>query len=148
MKGNFYQCHHSDFASSLIQHPDGFFGIGAGIIDTGNYPGANEMAEGLRHISVLLNDKESYRFINRLKELKNTLLDFAEDFHDIDTFYKTQRPVWEKLRKEYGKFQLNKFELEKDAAAAAAPAAPLLIIRTPIVKLFVSEPVERNVSCK
>lgn len=90
------------------------------LADTGNYPGANEMAEGLRHISVLLNDKESFRFINRLKELKNTLLDFAEDFHDIDTFYKTQRPVWEKLRKEYGKFQLNKFELEKEADAATA----------------------------
>ncbi len=90
------------------------------LADTGNYPGKDEIDTGLRHISVLINDKESYRFINRLIELKDDLLDFAEDFHDIDNFYKTQKPVWKNLSNEYTKFNLNKFELEKDPDASKA----------------------------
>ncbi|MFC1792653.1 hypothetical protein ACFL3Q_03600 [Planctomycetota bacterium] len=46
--------------------------------------------------------------------MKDDLLEFGEDFHDIDNFYKTQKPVWEKLIKAHAKFDLNKFELEKD----------------------------------
>lgn len=90
------------------------------LADTGNYPGKEEITEGLRHISVLLNDKDSFTFINRLKDLKNDLLNFAEEFHDIDNFYKNQRPVWEKLIKIYEKFLLNRFELEKETVAASA----------------------------
>lgn len=90
------------------------------LADTGNYPGAEEIRSGLQHISVLLNDKESYIFINRVKELKADLLEFADDFHDIDNFYKTQKPMWEKLSKAYGRFELNRFELDKDDNARAA----------------------------
>ena len=90
------------------------------LADTGNYPGREEITTGLRHVSILLSDKDSYTFINRLEELKDDLLGFAEDFHDIDNFYKTQRPVWEKLRSEYTRFDLNRFELDKDTDAASA----------------------------
>jgi len=90
------------------------------LAETDNYPGIEEIKNGMSHISVLLNDRESYIFINRLKELKDDLLEFAEDFHDIDNFYKTQKPVWEKLTKTYARFDLNRFELEKDENAKAA----------------------------
>lgn len=90
------------------------------LAETGNYPGREEINTGIGHISILLNDKESYIFINRLKELKDDLVEFAEDFHDIDNFYKSQKPVWEKLQKAYNKFEWNRFELEKDADAGSA----------------------------
>ena len=109
---NFFKEKLSDWQSRLREYKT--------LADTGNYPGTEEIAEGLRHISVLLNDKESYIFINRLKDLKSDLLNFAEEFHDIDNFYKNQRPVWEKLIKIYEKFLLNKFELERDPDAIAA----------------------------
>jgi hypothetical protein len=90
------------------------------LADTGNYPGKQVIEEGLRHLAVLLNDKESFAFINHLAERRNDLLDFAEGFNDVDNFYKNQKPVWEKLRSEYEKFKLNRYENEKDQDAAAA----------------------------
>lgn len=90
------------------------------LAETGQYPGKQEIAEGLGLIAVLLADKESFRLINRLKERKTDLLDFADAFHDVNDFYQSQRPVWEKLRKVYERFLLNRFELEKDPDTLAA----------------------------
>tara|TARA_B100000315_G_scaffold6587_1_gene6665 strand:- start:162 stop:848 length:687 start_codon:yes stop_codon:yes gene_type:complete len=58
--------------------------------------------------------------MQRINGIKDELKDFSGDFHDIDNFYKTQRPVWERLRKSLAKFQLNDFELEKDDVCAKA----------------------------
>jgi len=38
----------------------------------------------------------------------------------LENFYDTQRPTWEKLRKAYGRVQLNRTWLDKDATAAGA----------------------------
>ena len=67
--------------------------------DTGNYPGSDEIAEGLTLINPLLADKESCKFIERFNTLKNDLLDLADQFHDLEHFYDHQKPTWEKLRK-------------------------------------------------
>jgi len=90
------------------------------LADTGNYPGKNVIDEGLRLANILLNDKESYAFITLLNERKDDLLSFAEEFHDINNFYKTQKPVWEKLLSEYNKFVLNQYELQKDEGVSSA----------------------------
>ncbi|MBI9018588.1 MAG: BREX system P-loop protein BrxC [Phycisphaerae bacterium] len=108
----FFREHLSQWQSSLKEYKT--------LADTGNYPGGQEIADGLGHVSVLLNDKESYKFINHLKERREALLDFAEDFHDINTFYKSQRPTWERLIREYDRFKQNEYELGKDPAAAMA----------------------------
>ncbi len=42
--------------------------------------------------------------------------------HDLDHFYRHQKPVWEKLRKAWDNFSLNRFELEQDQQAAPALA--------------------------
>ena len=81
--------------------------------DTGNYPGSKEIKEGINLVSRLINLNDSFAFMKRFDEIKGELKDFSDDFHDIDNFYKTQRPVWEKLQKHYARFQLNQFELEK-----------------------------------
>jgi hypothetical protein len=87
------------------------------LADTGNYPGGDEIAQGLTLISPLIADKETSKFIPRFNTLKNDLLDLADQFHDLDHFYSHQKPTWEKLRNAYVAFQLNRLELEKDVQA-------------------------------
>lgn len=90
------------------------------LADTGNYPGGDEIMQGLTLISPLLADKESKKFIERFNTLKKDLLDVADHFHDLEHFYDHQKPTWEKLRKAHVAFQLNRLELEKDAQAGPA----------------------------
>jgi hypothetical protein len=77
------------------------------LAQTGNYPGLEEIQEGINLINVLLDEKESYSFFQRVNDRKDELLDFVETFQDIDTFYTSQRKVWDRLRSEYEKFKLN-----------------------------------------
>ena len=90
------------------------------LADTGNYPGRDEIANGLTLISPLLADKDSRKFIERFNTLKKDLLDLADEFRDLEHFYDHQKPMWEKLRKAHVVFQLNRLELEKDAEAGPA----------------------------
>lgn len=90
------------------------------LAETGNYPGGEEITSGLALINPLIADKESRKFIERFNTLKKDLLDLAEEFHDLETFYEKQRSTWEKLRKAHSTFQLNRLELEKDSQAGPA----------------------------
>ncbi len=90
------------------------------LADTGNYPGQNEIADGLAQIKKLLAYDGSFKFIEQFNSLKNELHDLAENFHELENFYGHQKPAWERLRKEYDKYQLNRTELESDANARAA----------------------------
>ena len=88
--------------------------------DTGNYPGKDEIADGLLRSRSCWPATDSYKFIEQFNTLKDDLLDLADDFHDLEHFYEHQKPTWEKLRKAYERFQLNRLELEKDAQAGPA----------------------------
>ncbi|WP_152053060.1 BREX system P-loop protein BrxC [Tautonia marina] len=90
------------------------------LADTGNYPGGDEITQGLALINPLLADKESRKFIERFNTLKNDLLDLGEQYHDLEHFYDHQKATWEKLRKAHSAFQLNRLELEKDDQAGPA----------------------------
>ncbi len=90
------------------------------LADTGDYPGGNEIASALTLIRPLLNDDESFKFIERFNANKDDLATAADDFNDLDHFYESQKPTWEKLRKSYGRFQVNKLELERDEKAAGS----------------------------
>jgi hypothetical protein len=90
------------------------------LADTGNYPGRDEITQGLTLISPLLADKESKKFIERFNTLKNDLLDVADHFHNLEHFHNHQKLTWEKLRKTHVAFQLNRLELEKDSQAGPA----------------------------
>ena len=90
------------------------------LADTGNYPGEDEITQGLTLINPLIADKNSEKFIERFNTLKKDLLDLADHFHDLEHFFDYQRPTWEKLRKAHVAFQLNRLELEKDAQAGSA----------------------------
>jgi len=101
------------------------------LADTGNYPGRDEIADGLAQVKKLLAYDSSYKFIEQFNSLKNELLDLTDHIHDLDNFYQTQRPTWDRLRREHEKFQLNRTELENDANTAAALARMQEILSAP-----------------
>ena len=89
------------------------------LVETGHYPGAQEIDQGLDLTLRLGQSKESVDFIERFSEMKDELNEFAESFHEVNHFYEHQRPVWEKLRAARDSFQLNELELNGNADASA-----------------------------
>ena len=67
------------------------------LAETGNYPGQEEIADGLGIIRPLLACDESYKFIERFNDRKDDLLGLCDDFHDLENFYEYQKPTWERL---------------------------------------------------
>src|SRR5262249_51887248 len=53
-------------------------------------------------------------------ERKDDLLDCSDSYHDLEHFYEHQKPTWDKLRKAYTAYTLNRPQLEHDAKAAPA----------------------------
>ncbi|OLE72273.1 MAG: hypothetical protein AUI36_01545 [Cyanobacteria bacterium 13_1_40CM_2_61_4] len=90
------------------------------LADTGQYPGQDEINDGLTLVKALLTCEESYAFIERFNARKDDLLDFSDGYHDLEHFYEYQKPTWDKLRKAYTTYTLNRSQLEQDAKAAPA----------------------------
>ena len=90
------------------------------LADTGSYPGAGEIADGLSLLKALLAPEDSNRFLAGLNEHRSNLLDLADGFHDLDHFYEHQRPMWDKLRTASGRFKFNQMELDRDDSAGPA----------------------------
>ena len=89
------------------------------LADTGNYPGHEEIDDGLALLRGLLAADESNKFIGRFNERRSELLELSDDFHDLEHFYEHQRPTWVKLRNALNKFQLNQMELGRNDQAQA-----------------------------
>ena len=90
------------------------------LADTGSYPGAGDIADGLSLLKALLAPEDSNRFLAGLNEHRSDLLDLADGFHDIEHFYEHQRLMWDKLRAALSRFRLNQMELERDDSAGTA----------------------------
>ncbi len=90
------------------------------LADTGNYPGAGDIADGLSLLKILVAPEDSSKFLARFNEHKSELLDLTERFHDIEHFYEYQRPMWDKLRTASNGFKLNQMELERNDTAGSA----------------------------
>jgi hypothetical protein len=90
------------------------------LADTGQYPGQEDINDGLTLIKALLACEESYTFIERFNERKDELLDFSDSYRDLEHFYEYQKLTWDKLRKAYTTYTLNRSQLEQDAKAAPA----------------------------
>ena len=71
------------------------------LADTGDYPGQDEIKDGLAIIKSLLASDESYKFIERFNQRKDDLLDLSDSYHDLEHFYEHQKPTWDKLRRAY-----------------------------------------------
>ncbi|MCG2712035.1 MAG: BREX system P-loop protein BrxC [Candidatus Omnitrophica bacterium] len=90
------------------------------LAETGKYPGLDDINELLRLASILINSNDSFDFIARFLENKEDLTDAANSFADIEAFYTKQRMQWDELRDAVGRFELNRFDLEKDTNAKSS----------------------------
>lgn len=89
-------------------------------IDSGTYPGLSEVTKSLALVRSLLNIKNVVAFIESFNQSKNDLLNFKDDFHDLDTFFNNQKPTWEKLLKANTNFKLNQLQLDAIPEASKA----------------------------
>jgi len=90
------------------------------LAQTGKYPGLSEIQEALRLSAILLNAGDSFEFINRFIENRDALIQSARDFADIEAFYTKQRAQWDELSSALDRFEINRFDLEKEDAAKQA----------------------------
>jgi uncharacterized phage infection (PIP) family protein YhgE len=101
------------------------------LADTGSYPGKEEIGDGLTLVKKLLACDSSYKFIEQFNSQKADLLGLADSFNKLEQFYEHQKPTWEKLRKAFERFQLNRLELEREAEAGPALARMQQILAAP-----------------
>jgi hypothetical protein len=90
------------------------------LAETGDYPGLDEIKDGLTVAKKLLADNDSYKFIEHFNANKDDLKDLGDDFHDLEHFYEHQKPTWDALRKACARFQPNRQELSHDSQAGPA----------------------------
>ncbi|MCK8136731.1 BREX system P-loop protein BrxC [Pseudoalteromonas sp. 2CM28B] len=96
---------------------DGF----ANKASTGHYPGVKDIDNGRVLLAGLIEAQSSYQFIESFLANGDDLLDFEEDYQDLENFYETQFSTWQKLYKALTiDFDRNRIALEKDESAIAA----------------------------
>ena len=88
---------------------------------TGKYPGGKEIDQGKILLAGLIELQSSFQFIEQLLNNGNELLDFEEDYQDLENFFETQFVTWQKLAFALNvKFERNRVALEKDNKAQQA----------------------------
>jgi hypothetical protein len=86
----------------------------------GDYPGEQTINDCLATIKPLLAVEESNKFLERFNENESSLLDLSENFHDLEHFYESQKPTWDKMLKAEQRFSLNQSQLQQDDEARRA----------------------------
>ena len=88
---------------------------------TGHYPGVKEIDNGRVLLSSLTEAQSSFQFIELFLSSGNDLVDFEEDYQDLENFYESQFSTWQRLHRALNiDFDRNRTALEKDADALAA----------------------------
>ncbi|PLA74870.1 BREX system P-loop protein BrxC [Hydrogenovibrio sp. SC-1] len=84
-------------------------------------PGIKEIENGLVLIANLVDQPNSFALIQSMIDQSEELLDFSEDFEDLDNFYNSQFQVWKTLNEAINiKFKANRSAIEKDDKALQA----------------------------
>jgi hypothetical protein len=92
------------------------------LAQNGQYPGLDEIDQGLKLIARLKATPDSFDAIQLFLKERNLLLDLSDSYGDLDNFYGSQKTAWDKLRSAQLDFQPNRPKLEKDEKAARALA--------------------------
>jgi hypothetical protein len=88
---------------------------------TGKYPGGKEIDQGIVLLAGLTEQKSSFSFIELFLSSDNDLLDFEEDYQDLENFFETQFSTWQKLASALNQaFDRNRNVLDKNNKASAA----------------------------
>lgn len=91
------------------------------LAQSGKYPGSTEITAGQKLIQKLLAIHDSFEFFDAFTKAKDDLTDLSEDMQELNGFYTTQKPTWDKLQNCMdGNFKANRQELEKDVEAKKA----------------------------
>ncbi|MFQ5568241.1 MAG: BREX system P-loop protein BrxC [Rhodothermales bacterium] len=98
---------------------------------TGKYPGLSEIQDVLASLRKFVEESDSLRFLKRFVENKDELLDLADDIHDLQGFYTSQKHSWEALRMAVEELAQNRLQLEAHEAAGPALARMEDILAAP-----------------
>ena len=101
------------------------------LAETGNYPGKDEIQDGLIFLASLLGANENSKFIDRFLGVRKDLDDLAENHQNLYDFFSHMKPTWEKLRQNFTIFKLNQGDLILDTHAAPALRRMEEILRAP-----------------
>ena len=101
------------------------------VAGTGNYPGTNEIQNGLDLSNKLLNVHEPCKFIETFLNNEDRLCDASSYFATLKNFYKNQIHVWNKLIKAVESFEPNRMLLEKEPAVKKALKTLCKILKEP-----------------
>ena len=101
------------------------------VAGTGNYPGTNEIQNGLDLSNKLLNVHEPYKFIETFLNNEDRLCDASSYFATLKNFYKNQIHVWNKLIKAVESFKPNRMLLEKEPDVNKALETLCKILKEP-----------------
>lgn len=100
------------------------------LAETGDYPGKDLIADLLSLLAPFVNGEDSAKFIDRLVEQQNDLLDAESDVSELKDFYDYQRQAWKNLCRELDGFEQNHYELEATPAASEALATLRQIVKS------------------
>ena len=88
---------------------------------TGKYPGVKEIDQGIVLLAGLTECHSSFQFIDQFLASDKDLLDFEEDYQELEDFFETQFSTWQKLAHALNvEFERNRLALEKDQKAQQA----------------------------
>lgn len=90
------------------------------LASTDRYVGKDEIADSLKQIEGFLAYRDSFDFLNNLREKADDLRDLKEDTEELRQFYTNQIGIWQKLQNSLADFKTNHNFLERDAMAAQA----------------------------
>lgn len=102
----------SDWKEAVNQHKT--------LAETGKYPGMSDIADISHLVEVILEAHDSFEFIERMLENRDGLKSAANSFSDINGFYTKQRAQWDELRDAMARFEINRFDLEKNEEVKTA----------------------------
>ncbi|TKK14312.1 BREX system P-loop protein BrxC [Pseudomonas fluorescens] len=92
------------------------------LAQNGQYPGLDEIDQGLKLVSRLKAAPDSFDAIQLFLKERSPLLDLSDSYGDLGNFYGSQKTAWDKLRSAQLDFQPNRPKLDKEEKAARALA--------------------------
>jgi hypothetical protein len=87
---------------------------------TGQFPGKKEISTGLLLISGILDQSTYYGLIQRFVEEDTSLINFSEDYEDLDDFYNSQITIWQQLEVALQSFKPNEHTLSRNPEVQSA----------------------------
>lgn len=90
------------------------------LAQSANYPGAKSATDGEALCEKLLNAPDSVAAIEQVHAHAGELRELQENHQELEHFFNSQKPTWDRLVSALRSFEPNRRELESDATAAQA----------------------------